>query len=76
MNKNGFTIIEMMICAAILGIFIMILIPVLGGGYQNYTVGINGIVEMRCINGYQFTIDQTGNARQVLDSFGKGLACN
>ena len=42
----------------------------------NYSAGLNGILEQRCINGYAYVIDGTGNARQTLDSFGKGVRCN
>lgn len=75
-SHKGFTLIELMIVIAIIGILVAIFFPVVAGdNSSNYTVGINGVVEMRCINGYQFTIDQTGGARQVIDSFGKGLEC-
>ena len=30
----------------------------------------------RCINGYTFVVGADGNARQVLDEFGKGARCN
>ena len=72
---KGFTIIEMLVCGVIVGIVILLLFPIATGNTDNYTVGINGVVEMRCINGYQFTVDHTGSARQVIDSFGKGLEC-
>ena len=72
---KDFTIIEMLVCGVIVAIVILLLFPIVTGNTDNYTVGINGVVEMRCINGYQFTVDNTGNARQVIDSFGKGLEC-
>lgn len=45
-------------------------------GNSNITFGMNGAVETRCISGMQFTIDQTGHTRQIMDEFGKGLRCN
>lgn len=44
-------------------------------GNSTVSFGIGGIIEQRCMNGMLFTIDQTGNARQVIDEFGKGLRC-
>lgn len=42
---------------------------------SDYTVGVNGIVETRCIGGYKFTIGDRGYARQILDANGKGIPC-
>ena len=37
--------------------------------------GINGVTEVRCIDGYRFVVSENGQARQVLDEFGKGSRC-
>lgn len=76
-KMNGFTLIEGMIAIAIMGIVLAI---VAGGassmnGIGSVSFGINGITEMRCINGFQFVIGEGGQARQVLDEFGKGVRC-
>lgn len=42
---------------------------------SQYTVGLNGMVETRCIGGMQFTVDNRGHATQVLSEFGKGIPC-
>lgn len=47
---------------------------VINGG-ANYTVGLNGITENRCINGYMFVVGERGQARQMVDSEGKGIRC-
>jgi hypothetical protein len=33
------------------------------------------MTESRCIEGYKFIVGQEGQARQILDEFGKGVRC-
>lgn len=42
----------------------------------NYTTGVNGIVENRCINGYLFVVGKHGHVRQMINADGKGIKCN
>ena len=78
-TQHGFTLIEMIISIAICGILAAMVVPVIMGGTStmNNTIsyGINGMTEMRCIDGYKFIVGQNGQARQVLDEFGKGAKC-
>ena len=78
MKRRGFTLIEMMIVLALIGILAAIVVPALMGSRQGNTSiswGLNGATESRCIEGYKFVIGQDGNARQILDELGKGVRC-
>ena len=67
------TFIKLMMVA----VFAMILakIIIVSGNEQNYSIGANGIIETRCIGGYQYTIGSDGRAVQTLSEFGKGVQC-
>ena len=79
MKNQGFTLIEILIVIAIVGIFIAIVVPLTSLGYSNgansYSIGVNGMVEERCIGGYKFVIGNKGQPTQVLDQYGKGSPC-
>jgi len=77
-KQKGFTLIELMIVIVIGMIVLSIIAGAVGAtkGNSNISIGLNGVTESRCIEGYKFIVDQTGNARQILDEFGKGSKCN
>lgn len=77
MNERGFTLIEMMVVVVVLMILGTIVLNIVGMARGNSSVsfGINGMTEVRCIDGYKFVIGEHGQARQVLDEFGKGAKC-
>ena len=74
MKQRGFTLIEMMVAVVIAGI-LFLLVAGATGGQGNLSIGINGLTESRCIEGYKFIVGQEGQARQILDEFGKGVRC-
>ena len=62
---------------AIIMIFGTIVLGAVGAsnGNSNVSIGINGMMESRCVEGYKFIVDQNGHSRQILDEFGKGVRC-
>ena len=77
-KQKGFTLIEGMIVVVIVAtVGMLVLQTAMGVTSINNTVsyGINGMTEMRCIDGYKFVIGAQGQTRQVMDEFGKGVKC-
>lgn len=77
MKQRGFTLIEMMVVVVVLMILGTVILNIAGmaSGNSSVSFGINGMTEVRCIDGYKFVIGEHGQARQVLDEFGKGARC-
>jgi prepilin-type N-terminal cleavage/methylation domain-containing protein len=79
MKQHGFTLIEIMI-AFVIGLTVLMIFAGAVSGYglgssNSISWGINGMTESRCIEGYKFIVGQEGQARQILDEFGKGVRC-
>jgi len=77
MKQRGFTLIEMLI-AVVFALCLITFIANAVNGFSNggnISFGINGMTESRCIEGYKFIVGQEGQARQILDEFGKGVRC-
>ena len=76
-KQKGFTLIEAMIVLVMFAIVGMLVFQGVMGVKSNNTVsfGVNGLTEMRCIDGYKFIIGAQGQTRQVMDEFGKGVKC-
>lgn len=77
MKQRGFTLIEMMVFI-VFGLCVLTFVVNAVNGFNNsgsISFGINGMTESRCIEGYKFIVGQEGQARQILDEFGKGVRC-
>lgn len=76
MKQRGFTLIELMVVIVIGLILITIAMGAIGSkeSGSNFSIGLNGMIESRCIEGYKFIVTQEGS-RQILDEFGKGVRC-
>jgi prepilin-type N-terminal cleavage/methylation domain-containing protein len=72
--QKGFTLIELMIVIAIIGIVASIFVPLLAGKSSKWTPA-GGWTEETCMGGYKFV--QARNAvTQILDAQGHGVPCN
>ena len=73
---KGFANLELMIVIVIVLIAIFIFIFTFYSYSQSHiSIGLNGVTEIRCIEGYKFIVGQEGQVRQIFDSAGKGLPC-
>ena len=78
MKQKGFTLIELMIVIVMIGIVGLTIMNIVMGTAVGTSVswGVNGMTEVRCIDGYKFVIGEHGQARQMMDELGKGIKCN
>lgn len=76
-TQKGFTLIELLVALVFVFVFGMVFFNIIMGvnGNSNISFGLGGMIESRCVGGYQYTIDNVGTARQVLSEFGKGVPC-
>lgn len=75
-NQKGYTLIELMVLVAIVGVVGMVAFSFVAGAGNELSVGINGISETRCIGGYKFIVGEGGQSRQILNEQGGGIRCN
>jgi prepilin-type N-terminal cleavage/methylation domain-containing protein len=67
--QKGFTIIELMIVVAIIGIIVSVAVPAVTGKKSQYLLA----PATQCIGGYTFTNRNT--PVQIIDNNGKGIPC-
>lgn len=79
MKINTFKVFHMVVTLFIIAVFGIIVGSIAyrasQGDSNNLSVGFNGMIEKRCIEGLTFIVGQDGNVRQVMDEYGKGKAC-
>jgi prepilin-type N-terminal cleavage/methylation domain-containing protein len=76
-TQRGFTLVELMIAIVFVMVLATMVMNGIGAMNGNSTIsfGVNGMTEVRCIDGYKFVVGDQGQARQILDEFGKGARC-
>lgn len=77
MKQKGLTLIELMIVIAIIGIVVAVAAPVIFGdsSTRSHSYGINGLAEIRCIEGMKFVVGRSGSVQQMLGPNGGGIPC-
>lgn len=51
-----------------------IVLPILNGSTSSLSFGVNGVVETRCIEGFEYKVT-TVSATQVVDAQGRAVGC-
>lgn len=69
---KGITLTELIVTIAIVCI---IGVAITTTNNNNVSMGVNGLVETRCINGLQFVVGKQGRSTQVMDTNGRGVFC-
>jgi hypothetical protein len=79
---NQFTLFSTVVKVFIVAVFCTI-VAIIGynvylfahDGNSNISMGLTGMTETRCIDGYKFVTGVNGHITQMLDAQGKGIQC-
>lgn len=74
--SRAFTLIELMIVCAIIGIITAIVVPALSGSSNDAQFGWGGTTETRCQGGFKVVVGAQGFVQQLVDQNGHGIPCN
>ena len=74
MKQNGVTFIELVIVLMIIVVFAVLVMQGTNTS-TDYSYGVNGMTETRCIDGMKFVVGQSGSVQQILGPNGGGVAC-
>lgn len=74
--SRAFTLIELLIVIAIIGIIAATIIPVFLNTALDTQFGWAGVTETRCQGGFKVVVGSRGYVQQILDQNGHGIPCN
>lgn len=75
-SEKGVTFIELLISISILSI-VVVMVFAAYTAYDNTYVcwRIKGVVETKCVKGYECLVGSDGRVSQMFDEMGKGIRC-